>query len=110
MVGKGSYSCECEYWRDLVRLYRVWEYLCSRGSGTATFWTYNISSNFWSAKANAPGNVGAGGTWLLSDLAISLRSEGAASREFWVYNISRNNWSRMANTPGNVGAGGGSGF
>jgi outer membrane protein assembly factor BamB len=77
-----------------------------RGAGTATFWIYNISSNSWSVKANAPGNVGTGGALIYIGAGNISALRGASTTAFWIYNISSNSWSVKADAPGNVGTGG----
>ena len=106
LVNKGKCSRQCRC-RGSVGIYRVWQYLCASEvpvqplSGFTTF--PQIS---WSVKANAPGNVGAGGAIAYDNGNYIYAFNGTNTRNFWRYNISGNSWSSLANIPGNVGAGG----
>ncbi len=83
-----------------------------RGSETKTFWRYDIATDNWSALANAPYNVAAGGA-LVSDggnyiyaLHGNLSGNWHQDRYFSRYDIASNTWSSLAPTPSSIGEGG----
>jgi len=83
-----------------------------RGSETKTFWRYDIATDTWSALADAPYNVAAGGA-LVSDgnnyiyaLHGNLSGNWHHDRYFSRYDIASNTWSSLAQTPCSVGEGG----
>ena len=75
------------------------------GSST-NFLVYIISNNTWAARANTPGNVGAGGGVRYIGLGNISALRGSNTNALWVYNISSNSWSVKAVTPSNVNTGG----
>jgi hypothetical protein len=77
-----------------------------RGNGTKTFWRYDIAANSWSALADAPQNVGAGGALAYNGANYIYAMGGGGSSYFWRYDITANTWSPLTSAPSSVNAGG----
>jgi hypothetical protein len=83
-----------------------------RGSETKTFWRYDIATDTWSALADAPYNVAAGGALVYDGNTYIYALHGNLSggwyqdRYFSRYDITSNTWSSLASTPSSVGEGG----
>ncbi len=83
----------------------------TQGNNTATFWSYDITLNTWSAKASVPGLMYYGGA-LAPGLdeggsKILLAFRGSGSTNFYKYNVNLNSWSTLAVTPSAVSYGSG---
>ncbi|MBN1161592.1 MAG: hypothetical protein JXA17_06585 [Dehalococcoidales bacterium] len=83
-----------------------------KGSETKTFWRYDIATDTWSALADAPCNVAAGGALACDGnnyiyaLHGNLSGDWHQDRYFSRYDIASNTWTSLANTPSSVGEGG----
>ena len=77
-----------------------------RGNGTKTFWRYDIAADSWTALANAPQSVGAGGALAYDGNNYIYALGGSGTKYFWRYDITSNNWSVLHTTPYSVSAGG----
>jgi hypothetical protein len=77
-----------------------------RGNGTREFWRYDVSTNTWSALANAPQSVSAGGALAYDGGNYIYALGGNNSKYFWRYNITSNTWTSLTGTPLAVNEGG----
>ena len=77
-----------------------------KGNGTKIFWRYNIATDNWTALAEAPQTVGAGGALAYDGANYIYALGGNGASYFWRYNIAANTWSSLTATPSTVNAGG----
>jgi len=77
-----------------------------RGNNTKTFWRYDVAANSWTALADAPQNVGAGGALAFDGNNYIYALSGNGQKYFWRYNITTNTWLSLASTSNPVNAGG----
>ncbi len=69
-----------------------------RGNNTNTFYEYNITTDTWTAKANAPGNVYYGGHVIEGPPGYLYGFPANNSAVFWRYDIANDVWSDAAAT------------
>jgi hypothetical protein len=77
-----------------------------KGNNTKNFWCYDVAANTWSALANAPQNVEAGGALAYDGGNYIYALGGNGQKYFWRYDITANSWSTLASTHDPVNAGG----
>jgi N-acetylneuraminic acid mutarotase len=67
-----------------------------QGNNTNTFYEYNIATDTWTQKANAPSSVYWGGGVVEGPPGYLYGWPGNNSNKFWLYDISANSWSDAA--------------
>jgi outer membrane protein assembly factor BamB len=77
-----------------------------KGYCTKTFWRYEIATDNWSALANAPRNVYAGGALAYDGSNYIYALAGGGKNYFWRYNIATNTWETLTNALQYINAGG----
>jgi uncharacterized repeat protein (TIGR01451 family)/uncharacterized repeat protein (TIGR02543 family) len=74
------------------------------GNGKNTFVRYSVAGNTWSARANAPGAVKAGGS-LTTDGTYLYAFQGS-TKAFWRFDPAANKWTALPSVAANTGGGG----
>jgi hypothetical protein len=83
------------------------QFFAFRGDGTTAFWSYDVSSNSWTAAIEqAPEGVGPGGALVYDGSDYIYGFKGNDTQAFWRYSISGDSWTAMTDAPGSVRGGG----
>lgn len=67
-----------------------------RGSGTQTFYEYDIATDVWATKTNAPATVTTGGALAGGPSGYIYAARGGNTTTFWRYDPSGNTWDDAA--------------
>jgi uncharacterized repeat protein (TIGR01451 family) len=70
-----------------------------RGANTTTFQKYDRSSNSWSTRAVALGQVKQGGSLTTDGVSTIFGLEGNTKQAFWSYNVAADAWTANASIP-----------
>lgn len=75
----------------------VGDYLyIARGSGTTTFWRYNLISQTWSTMSAVPSAVNSGSTMAYDKNGNLFLITGNNTNNFYKYNIEKDSWTPVA--------------
>jgi len=70
----------------------------NRGSNSNTFYEYNLATNAWATKTNAPATMGYGGEVVEGPAGYLYAFRGVNTNSFWRYDITQNAWDDAAAT------------
>jgi N-acetylneuraminic acid mutarotase len=78
-----------------------------RGGTTNTFYEYDVATDTWTTKANAPATVTTGGAMAGGPSGYIYALRGSSTNSFWRYDINANTWddAAAADAPQIIGTG-----